>query len=284
MNKEKHPYIDAVCNYIDVPKKIYHSPFYFYNKYIKTKDGGGKIYQYKGYDFEVNESSNEDNVREIFIGNKKRCLLALLYLDPVTKKPDEEIILHSFGYFSNCAKDSNSMERIIGTDGVMKAFLKFVKTKYKGIVKRIRLTDESKFLCYDKLHNTTHYLSMNRLYVYKYGQFYYSKRYGFTLNKDKHDEHKIQQEINKYWKRRKEVQTAALYFIKQCYTFDLHKTYSEEILDIIYNMTKYNDISIFLQNYKFKHCILILECIKAFDQMFGLNTDIFSNYTFIYDI
>ena len=87
----KHGYIDAAYNFLLVKKKIYYPPFYFYNKYIRILDGGGGNQK---YDFEINENEF-DGVKEIFIGDQRRCIKGLIYYDPETKKVEDEVIVQN---------------------------------------------------------------------------------------------------------------------------------------------------------------------------------------------
>ena len=103
------------------------------------------------------------------------------------KNTSKTIILQSFGYYNSCSEGKSLRHG----DGIMYSFINYIKDNYKN-VRNIILTD-----CEINI-------KMSVLYFFKYGDYYYSKKYGFKLyDEDKYKFRRIKkmfkESLYHYW-------------------------------------------------------------------------------------
>ena len=268
----KHLYLDVGVNYFSKnTTKI--SPYLFYNTFIKK--GGEKKYRYKSYDFIVKEDYNEnDNKIIIFIGKKVKCLLGILDYNKNLKNTSRTIILQSFGYYNSCS-EGKSLRR---GNGIMYSFINYIKDNYKN-VRNIILTDNAVYECNNEIN-----IKMSVLYFFKYGDYYYSKKYGFKLYDE--DKYKLRQikkmfkeSLNHYWNNQN-IDT--VFLEKFDNTFDMIE--GNEWSKIREKLIKYKFISLFFRKYKFISCLVFSQFIEFIREYYKISNDILYNKTFILKI
>lgn len=137
-----------------------------YHKYFlsKSDQSGGKIF---GSEFKFDFREDYNNVThtiDVFIGDRKECIL-------ITIEEDNKKVAHiqNFHYHETCDL-YKKLPRISGTRILMKTALEYISLE-KGI-KKVTLTDKSEKI------------PLFILYLFKYGESYYQKNFGFKyLNK-----------------------------------------------------------------------------------------------------
>ena len=137
-----------------------------YHKYFLSKldQSGGKIF---GSEFKFDFREDYNNVThtiDVFIGDRKECIL-------ITIEEDDKKVAHiqNFHY-------PKKLPRISGTRILMKTALEYIFLE-KGI-KKVTLTDKAVFT------HKSDKIQLFILYLFKYGESYYQKNFGFKyLNK-----------------------------------------------------------------------------------------------------
>jgi len=155
MNKQ-YSYIQAVNKVINKEVR------FKYRNFVK-QNGGGIIIN--NFNFDTTE---EDGDLYLFIGNKKYCLLGIIY----SSNP-KILLLETFSYYKKC-NISKDLETGIGTKNMMKSFIQYV-SETQPQIERIELSDTSSFNCRE--YSILHYI----LYFFKYGCGYYEYHFGFKL-------------------------------------------------------------------------------------------------------
>ena len=198
-----------------------------YHKYFLNQAGGLK----PEFKFHFREDyNNVTHTIDVFIGDRKECIL-------ITIEEDNKKVAHiqNFHYHKK-------LPRISGTIILMKTALEYISLE-KGI-KKVTLTDKS-----DKIQ-------LFILYLFKYGESYYQKNFGFKyLNKmhrmyqaenmkirEKHfiNKKKVKKELLQYFA--KEKVEIFLEFIKNgesIVEFVKNFTCPENLFDIYYAFLKY---------------------------------------------
>jgi hypothetical protein len=264
----KHPYIDTGLNYFKTNKTSI-KPNYYYNFFIKN--GGDKKYKYKGYDFMVNKEYNKNNEETIFfIGKKNKCLIAKL------DNNDNKIYIQSFGYYNDCSIGKR-MNKGIGTKGVMYTFIHYIKKNYKDNVKYLILDDNAIYNCEGIAIN------MSMLYFFKYGDYYYSHKYGFELYDEDNDKLK---------KLKKNFKKSIKFYLDNQYIDNIFLEYfdnefsifnnKDEINNIRKKLKKYKSILLFMQKYKFNDCTIFNMFILCLQKYFNINSHLIMHKNFIY--
>ena len=218
-----------------------------YHKYFlsKSDQSGGKIF---GSEFKFDFREDYNNVThtiDVFIGDRKECIL-------ITIEEDNKKVAHiqNFHYHETCDL-YKKLPRISGTRILMKTALEYISLE-KGI-KKVTLTDK---------------IPLFILYLFKDGESYYQKNFGFKyLNKmhrmyqaenmkirEKHfiNKKKVKKELLQYFA--KEKVERFLEFIKK----------SESIVEFVKNFTcpeKIFDIYFAFLKYEFKD--------KKYNNLFG---------------
>ena len=156
--REKHPYEFA-----------YYATGTPYHKNFLYQSGGGTIYGSK-VQFDFQESENKrTGTTEIFIGDKKECLLITIEAD---KKA--EAYVQTFHHFEHCDLQKK-LSRVAGTRILMTTALQYIY--YKKDVRKVVLTDKAFF------EKEGEKISFFILYTFKYGETYYQKNFGFKYGK-----------------------------------------------------------------------------------------------------
>ena len=210
-----------------------------YHKYFLNQAGGLK----PEFKFHFREDyNNVTHTIDVFIGDRKECIL-------ITIEEDNKKVAHiqNFHYHKK-------LPRISGTIILMKTALEYISLE-KGI-KKVTLTDKS-----DKIQ-------LFILYLFKYGESYYQKNFGFKYSnkmhrmyqaenmkiREKHfiNKKKVKKELLQYFA--KEKVERFLEFIKK----------SESIVEFVKNFTcpeKIFDIYFAFLKYEFKD--------KKYNNLFG---------------
>jgi len=223
---------------------------------------GGKSYKYKNYNFIVMKSKN-NNDTVFVIGKEQHCLRATL------ANNNNTIVIQTFGYYPTCS-EGKKMERKIGTNGVMKTFINYIKKKYKNNVKKIILSDNAYITCNKKN------IQMSLYYFFKYGKLYYEK-YGFELYSNNENElndikKRIKTYKTKYIEKNQFVKKDFFkYFKLSIKPLKNNKNIYDEYKLIKNKLTQYNSYMIFLQNYKFQDCVLFDIFIKLLAHNFQID-------------
>ena len=133
-------------------------------------------------------SQEEDERISIFIGKRYECVIAF-----IDKQTSHLVWLEYFSYNQNCNINKNLLHGE-GTFNMMTIFIKYIKQKHPEI-QIIKLTDKSEFIC------SSIRISLYKLYMLKYGNSFYEKKFGFVLDKTNHPDiiryHKQNIEISK---------------------------------------------------------------------------------------
>ncbi len=251
-NIVNHPYIDAFLH----PKNNYYvdktSSHYFYKKFILQKNDRVILYNNRYYDFfKKTFFYKSEKYIFIFIGNKNKCITARISFNDETK--DFSIDANTFGYYEKCEKPNNK-------NGVVDCFLELIKKYYiekNKKIKNIILTDDSVIRFPDKKYPIGQY------YFYTYGNYYYSDKYGFEPDFDNNF-------LDRYKNRKKILIKFDKKFIRlynKYYNCEDKKTIQKE-------MTKYDNINVFLENFVFKERNTISYLLSIIDSyLFGSNCD-----------
>ncbi len=257
----EHPYIDAYESHISNYYCTNLKTTYIYRKFIIETNGPTIKYLTKEYDFllrKVNDTE-EDSYIFIFMGNKNKCVKAVILIDKITKKLKNVVDVQIFGHYEECNKIQDYEE------GVLHCFIDFIKKKYKNI-KKIYLTDN----CIIKFCNNTgktnkdfytefyknRYNGLNipykisgqiiyknqlsLLYFFKYRSFYYTDKYGFKMCKKYKKKYLENNQINKKF----------LDFFQKNVE---EKSETNKLKKISTEIEKHSSIPNFLENYKFKN-------------------------------
>lgn len=140
-----------------------------YHKYFLSQSGG-KIF---GSEFKFDFREDYNNIThtiDVFIGDRKECIL-------ITIEEDDKKVAHiqNFHYHETCDL-YKKLPRISGTRILMKTALEYISLE-KGI-KKVTLTDKAVFT------HKSDKIQLFILYLFKYGESYYQKNFGFKyLNK-----------------------------------------------------------------------------------------------------
>jgi len=203
-----------------------------YHKYFlsKSDQSGGKIF---GSEFKFDFREDYNNVThtiDVFIGDRKECIL-------ITIEEDNKKVAHiqNFHYHKK-------LPRISGTIILIKTALEYISLEKR--IKKVTLTDKSEKI------------PLFILYLFKYGESYYQKNFGFKyLNKmhrmyqaenmkirEKHfiNKKKVKKELLQYFA--KEKVKRFLEFIKNdelIAEFVKNFTCPENLFDIYFAFLKY---------------------------------------------
>jgi hypothetical protein len=204
-----------------------------YHKYFLYQSGGLK-FEFK-FDFRE-DYNNVTNTIDVFIGDRKECIL-------ITIAEDNKKVAHiqNFHY-------PKKLPRISGTRILMKTALEYISLE-KGI-KKVTLTDKAVFT------HKSDKIQLFILYLFKYGESYYQKNFGFKYMKkidqitqaenmkirEKHfiNKKKVKKELLQYFS--KEKIDRFLEFIKNgelIADFVKNFTCPENLFDIYFAFLKY---------------------------------------------
>jgi len=134
-----------------------------YHKYfISQSDQSGGLKSEFKFDFRE-DYNNVTHTIDVFIGDRKECIL-------ITIEEDNKKVAHiqNFHY-------PKKLPRISGTRILMKTALEYISLK-KGI-KKVTLTDKAVF------NHKSDKIQLFILYLFKYGESYYQKNFGFKYMK-----------------------------------------------------------------------------------------------------
>jgi len=133
-----------------------------YHKYFLSQSNILKS-EFK-FDFRE-DYNNVTHTIDVFIGDRKECIL-------ITIEEDNKKVAHiqNFHYHETCDL-YKKLPRISGTRILMKTALEYISLE-KGI-KKVTLTDKAVFT------HKSNKISLFILYLFKYGESYYQKNFGF---------------------------------------------------------------------------------------------------------
>lgn len=135
-----------------------------YHKYFLSQSGG-KIFGSE-FKFDFREDyNNVTNTIDVFIGDRKECLL-------ITIEEDNKKVAHIQNFHNHETCD------LYGTRILMKTVLDYIYLE-KGI-KKVTLTDKAVFT------HKSEKIPLFILYLFKYGKSYYHKNFGFKYIKKMH--------------------------------------------------------------------------------------------------
>ena len=258
-----HPYIEANVHYlVHNYKRPKISSMFFYNTFIQN--GGDRKYTYQGYDFWVRKIKGY-NEYTVFIGDKSHCLLSRFNVDPITKEVNKNIVIQSFGHYNTCSSSTTKLPRGVGTNGVMFSFIQYIKDKFKGGVKRIILSDNAHYIC-DKLVS----ISLSDLYFFKYGDYFYSQKYGFEIYDEKKGQQRRLREkfdnLRTIYIRNYQVTQHLLDFLQDSLLISINNT--NDVNNLLNELIISHNIPTFLQRYKFQRCALFQRFIDSLKNYF----------------
>lgn len=278
--KNHHPYIQANVHYIvNHHGKPKISSMFFYNKFIQN--GGDKKYTYQCYDFWVRKIKGY-NEYSIFIGDKKKCLISSISYDPETKEINNEIVMQSFGYYNNCSSSTKKLPRGIGTNGIMFSFIQYIRDRFQGKVKKIIISDNAYYIC-DKMVS----ISLSDLYFFKYGDFYYSYRFGYEIydvnNSLQKKFIKKFENLRTTYIQHYQVTDHLLEFLRDSLFITINNT--DQVNHLLNELIVSQNIPTFLQRYKFQKCALFQRFIDSlknyFTRFFNVDFNILNHSQFV---
>ena len=184
---------------------------YYFSNLIKNNQIGGNKYSYNGYDFIVIEDKEIDtenliNNTIIFIGDKLKCISGIIEKDINDNIIHDYINIYNFGYSSKC-DTKQPMKSLLGANSMLHRFIQYIKDNYKNNIKEITLTDTANYNCKDNI-GASYTIHLSLYYFFKYGDYYYSYKYGFQLDKTKQkpiyniDKSNNKEYYNKYFKNK----------------------------------------------------------------------------------
>lgn len=142
-----------------------------YHKYFisQSDQSGGKIF---GSEFKFDFQEDYNNVThtiDVFIGDRKECIL-------ITIEEDNKKVAHiqNFHYHETCDL-YKKLPRISGTRILMKTALEYISLEKR--IKKVTLTDKAVFT------HKSDKIQLFILYLFKYGESYYQKNFGFKYMK-----------------------------------------------------------------------------------------------------
>ena len=230
-----------------------------YHKYFLCQSGGLK-FEFK-FDFRE-DYYNVTHTIDVFIGDRKECIL-------ITIAEDNKKVAHiqNFHY-------PKKLPRISGTRILMKTALEYISLE-KGI-KKVTLTDKAVFT------HKSDKIQLFILYLFKYGESYYQKNFGFKYMKkieqitqaenmkirEKHfiNKKKVKKELLQYFA--KEKVKRFLEFIKNgelIAEFVKNFTCPENLFDIYFAFLKYE-----FKNKKYNNLFGEVLC-KFVKQIYNVN-------------
>lgn len=286
-----HPYKQV--GYSIFNKKSRTIPFFYYRRYIKGGSGNGTLVSNgEKYHFLIKQNYHEeDSVIELFIGKTKKCLVGFINYDKKTKKLETELLIQSFGYYSDCSEGNEIMRRGEGTEKMLLLFIKYVRENLKGKIKKITLSDNAMFDCkIEKNKNIK--IPMATLYFFKYGKLYYPK-FGFRPSSNDNKSKHIKQLLLLYNEKDKITYRFIENYVKYIENMNMRKYIresEEEIQNIVDLLSEKKTIKEFMQEYQFKSCkifrdfleylCLYLISISGNNQDENINIYYFTNLTY----
>ena len=212
--------------------------------------------------------NNVTHTIDIFIGDRKECIL-------ITIEEDNKKVAHiqNFHYHETCDL-YKKLPRISGTRILMKTALEYISLEKR--IKKVTLTDKAVFT------HKSDKIQLFILYLFKYGESYYQKNFGFKyLNKmhrmyqaenmkirEKHfiNKKKVKKELLQYFA--KEKVERFLEFIKNgelIAEFVKNFTCPENLFDIYFAFLKYE-----FKNKKYNNLFGEVLC-KFVKQIYNVN-------------
>lgn len=265
-----HPYKQA--GYSVLNKLSNTSPFHYFIKYIKK--GGSKkgilMSDGQNYDFRIkhNHLQNDDTI-ELFIGKTNKCLISFITYNKNTGNIHPQMVLQSFGYFSDCSEGNKIMKRGEGTEKMLRLFIDYVRRDLGKYIKTIILSDNAFFECNiptknikKKKYNIN--IPMATLYFFKYGMLYYPK-FGFTLYKNDPKTKNIKRLLNLYNLNDQVTYSFIEEYVKYIESINTRNyiiNSENDIQHLVDTLSDFDTIKHFLQTYHFPSCELFRDFLE----------------------